>query len=104
MILHTKWRLPLGNVPELNTYSCHLSVRCVNLVIRSVAKFGSSANSSTSKRTVEELNVSKEAEVLATALFLFGNAFGALLWRPISEISPSKLSSASYRASSRVRR
>lgn len=50
-----------------------------------VCGWASSANSSSNAQAAAEFHVSKEAESLATALFLFGNAIGALASGPISE-------------------
>ena len=50
-----------------------------------VCGWASAANSSSQAPAAKELHASQESESLATALFLFGNAFGALLAGPISE-------------------
>ena len=50
-----------------------------------VCGWASAVNSSSIKPAASTFHVSKEAESLATALFLFGNALGALPSGPISE-------------------
>jgi hypothetical protein len=56
-----------------------------------VCGWASAANSSSNANAAEELQVSKEAETLATALFLFVIAFGLLLSGPISETAGRNL-------------
>lgn len=67
--------------PQSRRVPATIIVFCVVLV----CGWASSANSSSDKRAAASLHVSTETEGLATALFLFGVAIGALLSGPISE-------------------